>query len=102
MPGTPVSQTLSGSNGPESALSEFARQADSALEQLARVATGAPPTPGELEALISALERIRFPAPSRSDREQWVYAQLTRATMELSALVLAVQPAASPESVSSN
>jgi uncharacterized membrane protein YccC len=87
MPGTPL---------PACAVSEFSGHAESALDQLARIATGAMPPPNELEGLISALEGIRFPAQSCSDREQWIFAQLARATMELSALVLAVQTAAPP------
>ncbi len=85
-PGTPMAQ-------PE--LADFTRLAGDTLETLAAGAEqGAMPAPA-LDALVKALEKFRFPTPGSGgdgrtlQRDHWVFAQLTRAATELSAMILA-------------
>jgi uncharacterized membrane protein YccC len=72
------------------ALQEWSTAAADALAQLAAAA----PDPAQLQAALAALEQISFPlAPSsdESEPEAWVFSQCSRATTELSAMLLATR-----------
>jgi uncharacterized membrane protein YccC len=75
-------------------LPRFAALTGEALEHLARAVEQGSSPPGELDALIATLEGGLFPSAADSERSRWVFAQLTRAATELTALLLALQDAA--------
>lgn len=76
-------------------LDRFTRLAGEALEILAVGVEQGAPRMAELESLLAALENFRFPGPGPDaaghgvPRDRWVFAQLTRAATELSAMILA-------------
>ncbi len=89
-PGTPL--TL-----PE--LTRFGQLADETLDALARSTAHTAPAAKQLHALLSSLERFTFPVPAESSdekihRDHWIFAQLTRAATELSAMLLAAEDSA--------
>lgn len=81
-------------------LTRFAALADGTLAALADAIEGNPLAPKHLDSLLTALERLAFPMPPAgatdepARRAHWVYTQLTRATTELSAMLLTAQESA--------
>ena len=75
------------------ALERFAALAGETLDTLAGAVTPGAVPPARGEALVRELESHLFP-PTRDGREQWIFAQLTRAATELGALLVAQQDAA--------
>lgn len=93
-PGTPLTAPT---------LARFATLADESLDTLAQSVEGTTLAPKRLESLLDSLERLSFPMPpadatdEASRRDHWIYTQLTRAATELSALLLAAQESAPPQ-----
>ncbi len=81
-------------------LTRFATLADESLAALIASLEGPPLAPKHLENLLTSLERLAFPLPpadatdDASRRAHWIYTQLTRATTELSAMLLTAQESA--------
>jgi uncharacterized membrane protein YccC len=81
-------------------LTRFRPLADDALEALAQSIEGPVVAPRRLESLLAELERLSFPMPAPDARDEaarrshWIFTQLTRASTELSALLLAAQESA--------
>jgi uncharacterized membrane protein YccC len=89
-PGAPLSH-------PE--LTRFGALAEEALDTLAHQVEHSAPASKQLDSLLTSLERLTLPvppagAPDSARREHWIFTQLTRATTELSAMLLAVQNSA--------
>jgi uncharacterized membrane protein YccC len=75
-------------------LPRFSALAGDAIEALADSVTRDFAVPAQAETWLRALESDFAPPAPLSEREGWVFAQLTRAATELSALLLALQDAA--------
>ncbi len=83
-PGSPLAQ-------PEAA--RFGTLAGDALEALAVSAGASAESPAALAHLLSALESYQAPIPAANvAREHWVFGQMSRAALELSAMLLAASP----------
>jgi uncharacterized membrane protein YccC len=89
-PGTPLAH-------PKAA--RFSELAGEALEALARQVEAIDAVTHHLEPLRSALENFEMPlaetgsSPAATQRDQWVFGQMSRAALELSAMLLAAAPA---------
>lgn len=80
----------------------FATLAGESLEALAATVSADPASPPRLAPLLSALESFQAPQPAATSndaqRDHWVFGQMNRAALELSAMLLAATPASSPSS----
>ncbi len=87
-PGSPLTQ-------PEAA--RFGTLAGDALEALAESVGSTEVSSAALTHLLSALESYRAPIPAANAvREHWVFGQMSRAALELSAMLLAASQSAHP------
>jgi uncharacterized membrane protein YccC len=78
----------------DASIARFTQLATAALDRLADSVERGAIVPSEFEPLLTQLESELFPRSAPTPREQWVFAQLTRAATELSALLLALESAA--------
>ena len=84
------------------AAARFSQLAGEALDALALQVEASDTVSPRLEALRSALENFETPlaetaaTPTTTQRDQWVFGQMNRAALELSAMLLAAAPPARP------
>jgi uncharacterized membrane protein YccC len=96
-PGVPFAETNLGA---------FAELAGNALEEIAGALEQGAPDQTALQRRLIAVENFSLPRPvgestdETARRQRWIYAQLSRAATELSALLLAMRPAESSQASS--